>query len=47
MSEEAWYCVDSGLRIGPFSLQGLKDTLVTLPDAQNVLVWCEGFPDWK
>ena len=47
MSEEAWYYVDSGLRIGPISLQSLKETLVTLPDAENVLVWCEGFPDWK
>ena len=47
MSEEAWYYVDSGLRIGPINLQGLKETLVTLPDAKNVLVWCEGFPDWK
>ena len=47
MSEEAWYYVDSGLRIGPISLQGLKETLVTLPDAKNVLVWCEEFPDWK
>ena len=47
MSEEAWYYVDSGLRIGPISLQSLKETLVTLPDAENVLVWREGFPDWK
>jgi hypothetical protein len=47
MSEEAWYCVDSGLRIGPISLQSLNETLATLPDAKNVLVWCEGFQDWK
>jgi hypothetical protein len=47
MSEEAWYYVDSGLRIGPTSLQDLKETLVALPDAKNVLVWCERFPDWK
>ncbi|WP_426435903.1 DUF4339 domain-containing protein [Bradyrhizobium genosp. P] len=47
MSEEAWFYVDSGLRIGPISLQGLKKTLITLPDAENVLVWCKGFPDWK
>jgi hypothetical protein len=47
MSEEAWYYVASGLRTGPISLQSLKETLVTLPDAENVLVWCEGFPDWK
>ena len=44
---EAWYYVNSGRRIGPLSLPGLKDTLATLPDAKNVLVWCEGFPDWK
>jgi hypothetical protein len=47
VSEEAWYYVASGLRIGPISLQSLKETLVTLPDAENVLVWREGFPDWK
>jgi GYF domain 2 len=47
VSEEAWYFVDSGLRAGPISLQSLKETLVTLPHAENVLVWCNGFPDWK
>jgi hypothetical protein len=44
---EAWYYVDSGERIGPLSIQSLNETLATLPDAKNVLVWCEGFPDWK
>ncbi len=43
----AWYYADSGLSIGPLSLQRLKETLGTLPDAKNVLVWREGFPDWK
>jgi hypothetical protein len=43
----AWYYADSGLSIGPLSLQRLKETLGTLPDAKNVHVWCEGFPDWK
>jgi hypothetical protein len=47
MSEEAWYYVDSGLRMGPISLHDMKETLATLPDAKKVLVWCEGFPDWK
>ena len=44
---EAWYYVDSGTRKGPISIQSLNETLVTLPDAENVLVWCKGFPDWK
>jgi hypothetical protein len=47
MSEEAWYYVDTGTRIGPIGIQNLKETLVMLPDAENVLVWCEGFPEWK
>jgi len=25
----------------------MRETLATLPDAKNVLVWCEEFPDWK
>jgi hypothetical protein len=44
---DTWYYVNSGLRTGPISLRGLKETLATLPDANDVLVWCEGFPDWK
>jgi hypothetical protein len=43
----AWYYADSSRSIGPLSIQGLKETLVTLPDAKNVLVWCEGFLNWK
>jgi hypothetical protein len=39
----AWYYADCGLSIGPLSLQRLKETLGTLPDAKNVHVWCEGF----
>ena len=41
MSEEAWYYVNNGLRIGPMSL---KEIIITLPDAENVLVWCEASP---
>jgi hypothetical protein len=47
VSEQAWYYVDTGLRTGPIGLQALKEKLDTLPDANDVLVWCEGFPDWK
>lgn len=47
MSEDAWYYVDSGQRIGPLGLLSLKKILVTLPDSETLLVWCEGFPDWK
>ncbi|WP_165128317.1 DUF4339 domain-containing protein [Bradyrhizobium sp. 6(2017)] len=39
--------MDSGQRIGPIGLQGLKETLVMLPGAENALVWCQGLPDWK
>ena len=41
-----WYYADSEGAVGPFSLQELKGTLATVPDAQRVLVWCEGLPDW-
>jgi GYF domain 2 len=33
--------------MGPLSLDELKETLATVPDARNVLVWCEDFRDWK
>jgi hypothetical protein len=34
-------------RIGPLSLEELKNTLATLPNASDVLVWARHLPDWK
>jgi hypothetical protein len=42
-----WYLADMRGRIGPLSLGELKDTLATLPDANDVLVWAKHLPDWK
>jgi hypothetical protein len=42
-----WYYADSEGHVGPLTLQELKETLATFPDARNVFVWCESFTDWK
>ena len=44
---EVWYYADRGGQTGPLSLEELKETLATTPDARSVLVWCEDFRDWK
>jgi GYF domain 2 len=44
---DVWYYANQGGHLGPFSLQQLKETLATMPDSAEVLVWCEKFPDWK
>lgn len=42
-----WYYAESGKRIGPLTLRELRDTILDLPDAENVFVWCEGFEGWE
>jgi tRNA_anti-like/GYF domain 2 len=46
---DVWYYADKNGKVGPLTLQGLKDTLATFPKtaAVDVLVWRTGFPDWK
>jgi GYF domain 2 len=44
---DLWYYADQNGRVGPLTLQELLDTLATLPDASEVLVWCDKFSDWK
>lgn len=44
---DLWYCADQNGRIGPLTLQELLETLATLPNAADVLVWCDKFSDWK
>jgi hypothetical protein len=43
--QDAWYYADQNGRVGPFSLQGLRETLATL--SHDVLVWHPGLQDWK
>ena len=44
---DVWYYANQGGHVGPFSLQQLKQTLATMSDSADVLVWCDKFPDWK
>jgi hypothetical protein len=44
---DIWYYADERGQIGPLTLQQLRETLATLSNAKDVLVWCDGFPDWK
>ena len=44
---DVWYYADQSGHLGPFSFRQLKETLSTVPDLPDVLVWCDKFPDWK
>jgi hypothetical protein len=46
MSDD-WYFANERGHVGPFSLQQLKQTLSTMEDPADVLVWCNKFTDWK
>jgi hypothetical protein len=43
---DVWYYVDQRGKVGPLSLEELKRTLVTHPNASDVLVWARHLPDW-
>jgi Pilus formation protein N terminal region/GYF domain 2 len=47
--QDAWYYADRNGKIGPLSIQELRETLCTLSaeSVNEVLVWRAGFPDWK
>lgn len=47
--QDAWYYAHKNGRVGPLSLQALREALATLPtaNAHDVLVWHPGLPDWK
>lgn len=42
-----WYFADQEGPVGPLSLHELKDKIVNLSNAENVLVWADHLPDWK
>jgi GYF domain 2 len=44
---DLWYYADQNGSVGPLTLQELLETLATLPNASDVLVWCDKFSDWK
>ena len=44
---DVWYYADEKGRVGPLSLEELKNTLTALPNTNDVLVWCQHLSDWK
>lgn len=46
-SSDIWYYVDQGEPVGPLTLQQLKRTIATVPNAIDLLVWRDKFPNWK
>jgi len=45
MRDNWYYSVPEG-QVGPITLEELKHTLPTLPNAQDVYIWHESLPDW-
>jgi hypothetical protein len=41
-----WYFADGQAPVGPLSLRELQETLPTLSNPAQVLVWRDGLPDW-
>jgi hypothetical protein len=45
---DTWYYVSGeGGHVGPLDRQQLTQTLATMEDRADVLVWCDKFSDWK
>jgi uncharacterized membrane protein YhaH (DUF805 family) len=44
---DTWYYADQGQRVGPVPSQDLKAALTRMANGREVLVWRDGFPDWK
>jgi hypothetical protein len=44
---DIWYYADRNGHVGPLTLQQLRQTLATVPNAADVLVWRDKFPVWK
>lgn len=42
-----WYYAGHTGHVGPLTLQQLEQTLATMANPADVLVWCPKFPDWK
>jgi GYF domain 2 len=44
---DVWYCSDNKKTLGPFTLLQLKAALPRIPNAQDILVWRDGFKNWQ
>ena len=44
---DLWYYADQNGPVGPLTLQELKQTLASVPNPLEVLVWRKTFQDWK
>jgi hypothetical protein len=44
---DVWYYADYKGQIGPVNLQQLKDVLARVSEPASVLVWRDGFTEWK
>jgi hypothetical protein len=47
LPEEVWYYADAEDQVGPVTLDELRGTLATYSNANELLVWCARFPEWK
>jgi hypothetical protein len=43
---EEWFCSGPGGRVGPLSLEQLKEVLARNPHSADVYIWHESLPDW-
>ena len=44
---DKWYYAHDDQQVGPLTLQELKKALAAFSNAEDVLIWCRGFADWK
>jgi hypothetical protein len=44
---DIWYYADAAEQVGPLTLQELRQKLAAFSNANDVLVWCNRFTDWK
>src|ERR1043166_7943838 len=47
MASHIWYYADGGTQKGPCSLEELIEALSKTSDPVNVLVWRNGFDEWR
>ena len=47
LPDEVWYYADAEDQVGPVTLDELRGTLATYSNANELLVWCARFPEWK
>src|SRR5664280_1536941 len=45
--EKNWYHAEGQGTVGPISIEQLRETLHSIPNWRDVLVWKEGFENWR